>query len=100
MDWVATEERLSPEAQRRRVLKEFGIEESWLKHLRKLDVDEAEWTVQHEHGVQIAFCVRRSQFILDETVNNRLKPGRRLLKPGEEPIIIQGLKTHSGSRLG
>ena len=68
-------EHLGPEAERRLVLKWFGLSESEISHLAALDDQETEWRVQHEHRVMASWCDRRRDFLLAECMNGtKYKP--------------------------
>jgi hypothetical protein len=63
---------LGPEAERRLVLKWFGLDEGIIKHLRDLDDAETEWRVLHEHSVFMGWLERRRDFLIAECMNGRV----------------------------
>lgn len=92
-------ENLTPEAERARLLKEFGLAEWYIENLKSLDVEEATWRINHEHKVITAIFQRKRQWLLDECVYNRPdvrrkpKPPRR--KPKPPPLQPEFIVPHA-----
>lgn len=53
-------------AERKKVLKRFGLIESDLKSLRKLGAEEARWRIENEYKNGLEFLKRRRAFMLKE----------------------------------
>lgn len=63
---------LTPEeraaAERKKVLKKFGLLEADLRSLRSLDNEETIWRVEHEYKNGCEFLRRRADFMLSECI--------------------------------
>lgn len=55
-------------------MKFFGISELEIKHLKALDLTEAEWRIRHEHKAMLGWTDRRRDFLLGEVRVNPPKP--------------------------
>lgn len=73
---------LTPQGQRRAMLRELGLEQSYLTYLRELGPEEARWHIEHEHAVMVDWLKRRTAYLLGEFAVER-KPRPRRKTPNE-----------------
>jgi hypothetical protein len=66
----------SPEPGRKELLQFFGLTETQLREYKALPLDEAEWRLDHEHRVHLAWEERRRAFLEGECLQPRSNGNR------------------------
>jgi hypothetical protein len=99
-DHKTADERLSPEAKRRRTLREYGLDEGWLTGLKDLPPDEAEWRIRHEHKSYVAFSKERMEWCLEDCVRNRPEEPKPPVLGRDDVVFIGPRSGPSGSLVG
>ena len=84
---------MSPEAQRRAILGLYCLDEKWLEGLKKLDAEEAEWRIRHEHEAAIRFSEQRMNWTLIECGIGVSMPRPPDLSPAGDVTIVRVRRT-------
>ena len=91
-------EHLGPDAERKLLLRHFGITDQTVKHLKTQDPDEAQWRIDHEAKMMVGWSRRRYEFMLSQVFDGAPPlPGPSRQVVTLHTRIDQGI---SGERMG
>lgn len=79
---------LGVDAQKKVIMRNFGISRDFATLLREAGPEEARWVILHEFETYAKWNERRRDYLLENFAASKLKRPR-LKKTTEEPVIVQ-----------